>query len=246
MGRKTSKYACLVIGLAFLALFTFSQPASALEVIVNGGFETGNFAGWGALAQPGSSGNLFVVGPGFTPLSGHPSVGPAAGNFYALSDQTGPGAYVLFQTFVVPANLPKVTLSFDMFDNDWNWGPIVHPSGFDYTSGGTGQPNQHSRVDILLPGGNPFSNVLVLANYYLGVDPQVLNPNPYTHYSFDITNLVAGGGAFDLRFGEVDNQNWHNLGVDNVSVNAVPIPPTVWLFGSSLVGLIGLRRFRRS
>jgi len=30
------------------------------------------------------------------------------------------------------------------------------------------------------------------------------------------------------------------------NTSPVPLPPSVWLFGSGLVGLIGLRRFRRS
>jgi hypothetical protein len=34
--------------------------------------------------------------------------------------------------------------------------------------------------------------------------------------------------------------------MDNVQVSSVPLPPSVWLFGSGLVGLVGLRRFRRS
>ena len=34
--------------------------------------------------------------------------------------------------------------------------------------------------------------------------------------------------------------------IDNVNISSVPIPPTVWLLGSSLVGLVGLRRrFRK-
>ncbi len=32
----------------------------------------------------------------------------------------------------------------------------------------------------------------------------------------------------------------------NGNTSPVPLPPSVWLFGSGLVGLIGLRRFRRS
>jgi len=32
------------------------------------------------------------------------------------------------------------------------------------------------------------------------------------------------------------------IGLDNVSVSAVPVPAAVWLFGSGLIGLIGMRK----
>lgn len=32
------------------------------------------------------------------------------------------------------------------------------------------------------------------------------------------------------------------IGLDNVSVSAVPVPAALWLFGSGLIGLIGMKR----
>jgi len=34
--------------------------------------------------------------------------------------------------------------------------------------------------------------------------------------------------------------SFFNYSLDNVTVGAVPIPATVWVFGSGLIGLIGL------
>src|SRR5207249_734802 len=101
-------------------------------------------------------------------------------------------------------------LSFSMFVNDQDGGPIVNPSGLNFTA----LPNQHARVDILTSGAGAFdTGTGVARNFYLGVDPHT-NPNPYKNYSFDITNLVGAGGTFQLRFGEVDTQLNLNVGVD--------------------------------
>jgi hypothetical protein len=138
-----------------------------------------------------------------------------------------------------------------MFANDQSGlGPIVHPSGLDYTTGGTFDPNQHARVDLLSGSADPFdTGAGVLANFYLGVDAGT-PPHPYTNYSFDITALVAAGGTFQIRFGEVDNQLFFQNGVDNVSVladevNGVPEPGGLALLGLGLAGL-GFARRRKA
>jgi hypothetical protein len=41
-----------------------------------------------------------------------------------------------------------------------------------------------------------------------------------------VKNIVLASGTF----------------YDNISVSAVPVPSAVWLFGSALAGLVGLRR----
>jgi hypothetical protein len=66
----------------------------------------------------------------------------------------------------------------------------------------------------LTSGATPFdTGAGVLENLYIGADAGG-NPHPYTHYVFDITSLV-GGGTFQIRFAEVDNQLFFNLGVSS-------------------------------
>lgn len=137
-------------------------------------------------------------------------------------------------------------LSFDMFANDWDAGSIINPIGLDPTNG----PNQHARVDILNGGAGPFdTGASVLANYYLCIDG-CPHPNPYIHYMFDVTPLLGTTGTYQLRFVEVDNQLFFNMGVNNVRLDYTPIPEpsTILLLGSSFLGLgiIGWIRRRKT
>jgi hypothetical protein len=170
-----------------------------------------------------------------------PTVGPASGSFYALTDETGPSALALIQPFTVSGAVSSVTLSFSLFANSYG-GVAVNPAGLDYTAPGA---NQHARVDILRAGAAPFDTGSgVLANFFLGADSGA-NPHPYTNYTFNITSLVAAGGTFQLRFAEVDNVNFFNLGVDNVSIStaagAVPEPSSILLEGLGICGITFLR-----
>ncbi len=239
MNVKTSFVLAALLGAAGAA------QASPIELIVNGDFETGDFTGWTVIDQAGGSGGFLIDdADGFTPASGLATVGAATGGFYAVSDQFGPGAHALVQSFTVPVGVTSVSLSFDMFVNDQNGsGSLVHPAGLDFTA----SPNQHARVDILSASAGALSTAVgnVITNLYLGVDGPA--PNPYTSYSFDLTALLAPGTSYQLRFAEVDNQYFFNQGVDNVSILAdaaqVPTPATLALFG---LGLTALSRRRRS
>ncbi len=191
-----------------------------IELITNGNFEVGAFTGWGTFDQAGSAGSFILSTPGVAmPTSGNPtSPNPVGGAFYAVTDQSAPAANALLQPFKVPAGATRVVLSFQMFVDNWSaGGGIVDPIGLDYT----GPPNQHARVDILLPAAGPLdTGAGVVANYYLGVDPLFPPPNPYTPYSIDITANVIPGNAYVLRFAQVDNQFFQHQGVDNVSILA--------------------------
>ena len=209
-----AKALAVVIASASLAV------AAPIELVTNGDFETGSFTGWTVTEQAGSfPGGWFIDIPGTaTPLSGFlTEANPAGGSFYAVTDQEREGSRSLTQTIVVPVG-SQVILSFDYFVNDWNGpGPLGNVLDFNIV------PTQFATADILAAGAGPFdTGAGVVANLvYAGGDTP---PNAYTTFSQDITALVGGGGTFQLRFAESDNQGNFNFGLDNVSVVATPVP----------------------
>jgi hypothetical protein len=228
------------------SLLTYGSASLAYgaQLLVNGGFETGNFSGWTVANQAGSfpGSNFFVLSGTVLPLSGLTTVGPASGSFYAVSDAAGSGTHALLQTFTVSGPASSVVLSYRLFANSYG-GSFVNPIGLDFTDGA----NQHARVDILSAGASAFTTTTgLLQNFYLGVDAGS-NPHAYTNYSFDITSLVGAGGTFQIRFAEVDNQLFFNLGVDNVSIisstaaTGVPEPPSLALIALGFIWLALLR-----
>lgn len=215
--------------------------ARASQLVINGGFETGDLTGWTLTTESGSSGELVAWNSTTNPLSPYSTVGPASGSWFALTDQNGPGAYSLTQSFtVVPGS--TVIFSFDLFANAN--GPVSTPASLDYNT----SDNEQARVDLLSGSASAFAlGAAVLENLYDGADSGT-NPNPYTSYSFDISSEVAAGGTFQIRFAEADNAGNFNLGVDNVSLDATssPEPATVGMVFAGLMGMAAALRRRRA
>jgi hypothetical protein len=76
-------------------------------------------------------------------------------------------------------------------------------------------------------GGGTISQTLSLSNLW-------------STYNFDAS--WAGLESVTISGTCADQGDCSGLGIDNISVNTVPIPAAVWLFGSGLAGLGFLRR----
>lgn len=245
MKRATGMLAALVL----LSVGVGQVKADWVQLITNGGFESGDFTGWTETNQAGGSGSWYLSSSTYSPLSGYQTPGPASGGFYAMTDQTGPGSHVLTQTFTVVAG-SSVTLSFDMFSNDHDGGPYSPGGSNDLNY--TVSPNEHARVDILTASASPFDITSgVVDNLYDSASIVSSGTNPWVHYSFDITSAVAAGGTFQIRFAEVDNQSYLQQGIDNVSIleqtpsSVAPAPPNLFLLGIGALCMGGFTLRRR-
>ena len=208
------------------------------DLITNGGFESG-FTDWTVVNETGSfpAGDWFVQSGTTSPVNGFPVPAPPGGVNAAMTDQGGAGSHALLQSFTVdPASI--VTLSFDLFVNN-RAGGFFTPASLDFNT----IPNQQARVDILTAGAGAFDLGSAVVDNVL---TPTANSANYVHYSFDLTSAIGGGGAFQIRFAEVDNQLFFNLGVDNVSIqaspSAVPEPRSWGMLALILLGLGGMRR----
>jgi hypothetical protein len=207
---------------ATICVLSLALTARANEVLTNGGFETGTFASW-TVSNAGAPGDSFFVCPNpgppgtgcpsnLTPENGLPTVGPASGNFYAVTDQQAPGTHVITQSFTAQANTDYV-LSFDMFVNDYG------------SCCGTG-PQYGGEADLIAGGADPIAAPITTQLYH--ADTQVVGgpPNPWVATSLDITGDLTAGDTYQIRFLESDNDANLNVGVDDVSLMATPTTAT--------------------
>lgn len=225
--------------LAPLALsLILPAAASAQQMITNGGFESG-LTGWTVANQADGNGDWFSTAGVESPLSFFAIPGPQAGSLYAVTDQTGPGSHMLFQTFTIGGPVSSATLSFWHFIQN----SAVAASGAQNDLNYTSDPNQHVQVDLLSGdiSGNPFGGTVIGNFFFGGTD------FGWTNYSQDITALLSTPGTYSLRFAEVDNQSFFQYGVDNVSlaVNTVPEPGTYALVAVGMLALAGVKRRTR-
>lgn len=253
----------LAAGLALLLAGT--AQAGVVELITNGDFETGDFSGWSTAKTPTSFGDFFIVPitPAGTssPLNAFSVPGNATGgSFAAMSEQTGPNAVALTQTFTVPTGTTKLELTFTNFIDDFSGAsPVGPPFPGDPAKLGpamdeTVPMTQFVLLDILVAGADP---IMTLPG---DVVATVTNPFPTPAFPvgsnswldsgvFDLTGALLPGGSYQLRFAETDNSGNLLAGLDNVSLKAsvapVPLPPALPLLAVGVMGL-GLLRRRRA
>jgi hypothetical protein len=243
---KRSLFATLSV-----AILLSSLPSiQAALVITNGSFELNGGAGSTTLTNwttvDSGNGDTYAQSGVTSPLSGFAVPAPTQGTFAAMTDQGGPGTHIFYQDFLVPFGIASGTLDFDLFigNRDGNFTP---GNPLDHTAV---SPNQLARVDILKGGSAPASILPadVLLNVYQtqAADPLV---SGYTPINANLTALLQAhqGETLRLRFAEVDNSGFFQMGVDNVRLDATTaIPePTTALFGLALLGTAMFSRRRK-
>ncbi len=206
--------------LAYMVLVTPISHALPIELITNGGFETGDFTGWGA-SNTGSSFGFGINDGTFDPAGPGAALAPISGSFDAVSSQTGPGQNNLFQqSILLPGYFDSIQLSWS--DRIRNYGSVFS------------DPNQEFRVILLDSAGALISEIFSTTP---GDPLQQIGPN---NRSFDLTATLAAfaGQSIDVRFEQQDNLGFFNATIDNVSLIAqVPEPPVIALM---LLGLFAI------
>lgn len=178
------------------------------NLVTNGGFEDG-LEGWSTSNVNLFEGGWFEQTGNTTPFNEFTVPAPSEGTQAAMSDQEGAGLRVLYQDVFIPDG--EATLEFDLYA--WSQGDWAVPES--ETLDPQEDPNQHLRVDIVDPDA-PLDDVEegVLKNIFL-TDPE----NDSTEFGYDriesdLSDL--SGQTVRIRFAEVDNQQYLNVGVDNV------------------------------
>lgn len=231
----------------WIALVVLVPPGSARADLINGGFETGSFAGWS------TTGNTAVVGP----LGAGPTAVPvAAGNFQALLSTQGSATTAAgLEGFLgLPAGR-LATLSgsvFGVFNGSairqgvsvTNPGDVLTFQWNFLTSETTPLFNDFSFVSVVGPGVNQ--------SFVLGsVQNSMFTPTsaaPFTRqggfrqFSFQFPTA----GAYTVGVGVVnvgDNNRPSGLVVDQFGV-VVPEPATLSVFGAGAAVALAWRRRR--
>ena len=217
-----------------ITLFAGVAQATVQNVVVNGDFETGDLTGW--LGFP-NGGTVSVANVNST-------LGPA-GSYSGLMSADFSGGGTSFPILKVErlgegflTNGGEVTVSFDAFSDlqtqNINNGPfdgnvVFIAEFFTERTGDNGAVNR-----ILL--GPPT---------FLTTDWQNFE------YTFDMAADAGGGLSMLFKADCGGNTNCRfDAYIDNLSietdVSAVPVPAAVWLFGSGLLGLVGVARRKKA
>ena len=216
-----------------LALSVFSPESRAqVELVTNGGFETGDFTGWTKLGIT-NNGDWFIYSG--APLNLIP---PPEGEFAVVTNQTEPDSNILYQDIEVPPNA-LVTCTVIVYLQNIG-GTYIIGDGLTLNA-----PNQQMRVDIIDPAADPFTTGAgVLLNLFqtLPGDPNEIG---YTPLEFDLTPF--GGTTVRFRAAVAVTQNVLNGSIDGLSCVATSITrniPTLSEWGmiaaAAGLGLVGV------
>ena len=217
-----NKYTKLVAAMA-ITLFAGTAQAAYVDIAVNGDFEAGNFTGWTQF--PGS------LGAAGQTISG---VNPSSGTYSANLKEPGVAANVIKQANLLPGA--------------WTIGQQIDIM-FDYR--GITDAGAVLNVEMFTELGGGQEGVTSSVNLFNGPIFASGGPDNWISKSVSYNVLAEASGGITLQFAvacaPVAGCN-ADIFLDNVTISSdvnvpsVPVPAAVWLFGSGLLGLIGVAR----
>ena len=192
-------------------------------------------------------------------ISGHLDIG-GTGVVSPNLNQTGSGGgYELtlradFQDQITSAS--PSAIGFDVISGSWE---IYLDGTPDYSfSGDSGFTDGAAILAGTILQGAGTANIFD-GSAVFGVSTLDLLVTSFDASIFDPDTIQAGSSVFTLQLGLGSPVNFNSvqghtastgdlmLTADgNVEINAVPIPPTVWLIGSGLLGLVGIARRKKA
>ena len=201
------------------ALLLCTGAAQAANVAINGDFESGALSPWLAVSNGGTIGID-------TPPAGNPSAGSFAAHLTAAPDGSG-AQFPILKLERVAAGLltpnAPVTVSFDLFGSYGGPGAVFVTELFSEKASG-------ATNEILAPNAVPTGTWQTIT------------------YSTTLGADVTGGLSLLFKADCGANVGCNiDAYIDNVVIDTavVPVPAAVWLFGSGLVGLVGVARRKR-
>ena len=217
-------------GILFLSLFMMVGIASA-NLIQTGSFESPDVSGtghgkWAVYHDVGSW--YLLSGQGIEIQTSGTVVNAQAGNQYIELDSDA-NRHVGYAT-AIDANVPTnstmgqdIVLTAGTYNLSFWYRPRTDSVG---TNG--------IKYGMWNSSGSSFGPVFGTVD---GKSSDFTDWVQYTH-SFSIDN----DATYTLAFAAVGTSDNRGGFIDNVELNAVPIPGALWLLGSGLLGLVGIRR----
>jgi hypothetical protein len=211
---------------AALLLCTGAAQAITTDIAVNGGFETGNFTGWTQYPSAGTTQTITTTNPSSGTYAANLNIPASAGGVNNVLKQErlldGTGLLSAGQT---------IDISFDYRGSGVN-GAVLFLEYFCETAG----PLCGQNLTHLTPNVNPDVWTNYSATFTLGTALPGFTVDAYT-LQFAAVCGATGTCIADYYFDNV---------VIEADIAAVPVPAAVWLFGSGLVGLVGVARRKKA
>jgi hypothetical protein len=214
------KLATSIVASGALLLAAAPSQAAITELINNGGFESGDLSGW-------DSSNSVSINTS--------TDGPSSGAYSAFFQNGSPAANDLKQTNLGAGFLTanqEVRVSFD-YRGTSSAGGVLNAAIFSMIDGGGVSST------LNLNGGAPL---------FPNGDPSVWNNYSAT---VNLGDDVSGGIDFLISApcgaaaGCVSDYYVDNISVEFGEASAVPVPAAAWLFGSGLLGLVGMSKRKK-